>query len=507
MSFNSMLREQNETKNHEGAKAYVMSPELELYTAVVATALSNSFYEDKSGRINRIAELVQKVPHEFTAKLAVYARTEMNLRSVPLLLIVELAKIHNGDNLVARTIEKCVLRADEIMELLMCYQFRNADKNSRKKLNRLSRQIQNGLQKAFNRFDEYQFAKYDRDNLEVKLRDALFLVHPKAKDEAQQLIFNKITNRKLEIPYTWETELSALGQQKFESDEQKFAAFRQKWEELVKSGRLGYMAMLRNLRNMLASKISAESVNIVASILSNEDQVAKSRQLPFRFLSAYRELKAIDSPDTPFVMSALELAVKHSAANIEGFDQNTSVLLACDVSGSMHQPVSPKSTVYCYDIGLMLAMIFKTRCRRVVSGIFGDDWQPVNVPSDNILMSVGEMQKFQNRVGYSTNGYKVIDYLIENNIVLDKVMFFTDCQMYDSTGRNNSLEKSWNRYRQLAPDAKLYIFDLVGYGQSPLRILNSDVYLIAGWSDKIFDVLAAVDRGTSVVETLNSYFL
>ena len=502
MSFNSMLREQNETKNHEGAKAYVMSPELELYTAVVATALSNSFYEDKSGRINRIAELVQKVPHEFTAKLAVYARTEMNLRSVPLLLIVELAKIHNGDNLVARTIEKCVLRADEIMELLMCYQFRNADKNSRKKLNRLSRQIQNGLQKAFNRFDEYQFAKYDRDNLEVKLRDALFLVHPKAKDEAQQLIFNKITDRKLEIPYTWETELSALGQQKFESDEQKSAAFRQKWEELVHSGRLGYMAMLRNLRNMLTSKISAESVNIVASILSNEDQVAKSRQLPFRFLSAYRELKAIDSPDTPFVMSALELAVKHSAANIEGFDQNTSVLLACDVSGSMYQPVSPKSTVYCYDIGLFLAMIFKTRCRRVVSGIFGNDWQPVNVPSDNILMSVGEMQKFQNRVGYSTNGYKVIDYLIENNIVLDKVMFFTDCQMYDSTGGNNSLEKSWNRYRLLAPDAKLYIFDLAGYGQSPLRILNSDVYLIAGWSDKIFDVLAAVDRGESAVEKI-----
>ncbi|MBO4373066.1 MAG: TROVE domain-containing protein, partial [Bacteroidales bacterium] len=173
-----------------------------------------------------------------------------------------------------------------------------------------------------------------------------------------------------------------------------------------------------------------------------------------------------------------------------------------DVSGSMHSPVSPKSSVHCYDLGLMLAMIFKTRCRRVVSGIFGNDWQPVNVPSDNILMSVGEMQKFQNRVGYSTNGYKVIDYLIDNNIVLDKVMFFTDCQMYDSTGNNNSLEKSWNRYRQLAPNAKLYIFDLVGYGQSPLRILNSGVYLIAGWSDKVFDVLAAVDRGESAVEKI-----
>ena len=96
----------------------------------------------------------------------------------------------------------------------------------------------------------------------------------------------------------------------------------------------------------------------------------------------------------------------------------------------------------------------------------------------------------------------MIDYLIEDNIVLDKVMFFTDCQMYDSTGNNNSLEKSWNRYRQLAPDAKLYIFDLVGYGQSPLRILKSNVYLIAGWSDKVFDVLTAVDNGESAVEKI-----
>ena len=503
MSFNSMLREQSETKNHEGAKAYVMSPEMELYTAVVTSTLSDKFYEKNDERMWRIFNLVKKVSPEFVAKLAVYTRNEMNLRSVPLLLVTLLAKIHNGDNLVARTVEKCVLRADEIMELLMCYQICNPQKGE-KKLKKLSRQIQNGLQKAFNRFDEYQFAKYDRDNLEVKLRDALFLVHPKAKDDAQQLIFNKITDRKLEIPYTWETELSALGQQKFETPEQKSEAIRQKWEELVKSGRLGYMALLRNLRNMLTSKISAECVNIVTSILSNEQQVAKSRQLPFRFLSAYRELNSINSPDTSFVMSALEQAVKHSAANIEGFDANTSILLACDVSGSMCSPVSPKSTVQCYDIGLMLAMLLKSRCRRVVSGIFGDRWEVINMPGDNILQSATELRKLDGRVGYSTNGFKVIDYLIENEIIIDKVMFFTDCQMWDSTGRNNSFERSWNRYRQLAPNAKLYLFDLSGYGQSPLKILNSGVYLISGWSDKVFDILSAVDKGESAVDRIKA---
>ncbi|MBO7438973.1 MAG: TROVE domain-containing protein [Bacteroidales bacterium] len=503
MSFNSMLREQSETKNYEGAKAYVMSPEMELYTAVVTSTLSDKFYEKNDERMWRIFNLVKKVSPEFVAKLAVYTRNEMNLRSVPLLLVTLLAKIHNGDNLVARTVEKCVLRADEIMELLMCYQVCNPQ-DGEKKLKKLSRQIQNGLQKAFNRFDEYQFAKYDRDNLEVKLRDALFLVHPKAKDDAQQLIFNKITDRKLEIPYTWETELSALGQQNFETPEQKSEAIRQKWEELVKSGRLGYMALLRNLRNMLTSKISAECVNIATSILSNEQQVAKSRQLPFRFLSAYRELNSLNSPDTSFVMSALEQAVKHSAANIEGFDANTSVLLACDVSGSMCSPVSPKSTVQCYDIGLMLAMLLKSRCRRVVSGIFGDRWEVINMPGDNILQSATELRKLDGRVGYSTNGFKVIDYLIENEIIIDKVMFFTDCQMWDSTGRNNSFERSWNRYRQLAPNAKLYIFDLSGYGQSPLKILNSGVYLISGWSDKVFDILSALDKGESAVDRIKA---
>jgi hypothetical protein len=262
------------------------------------------------------------------------------------------------------------------------------------------------------------------------------------------------------------------------------------------------MALLRNLRNMLTSKISTECVNIVTSILSNKQQVAKSRQLPFRFLSAYRELNSINSPDTSFVMSALELAVKHSAANIEGFDADTSVLLACDVSGSMCHSISPRSTVECYDIGLMLAMLLKSRCRRVVSGIFGDRWEVVNMPGDNILQSASELRKLYSRVGFSTNGFKVIDYLVENKIIIDKVMFFTDCQLWNSTGGNTSIERSWNRYRQIAPNAKLYFFDLVGYGQSPLKITDSGVYLIGGWSDKVFGILSALDKGESAVERI-----
>ena len=243
-----MIKEKETVRNYEGAKAYAMTPEMELYTAVVTCALSDKNYESGNERMQRISELIKQVDPVFVAKLAVYARTHMNLRSIPLFLIVELAGIHNGDSLVKRTIEKTVLRADEIMELLMCYQLRNAEHKATKKLNSLSRQIQEGLKSAFNRFDEYQFAKYDRSNLEVKLKDALFLVHPKAASPEQQAIFDKIVAGTLQTPYTWETQLSELGQKHFSTKEEKEAALGALWEELIDSGKLGYMALLRNLR-------------------------------------------------------------------------------------------------------------------------------------------------------------------------------------------------------------------------------------------------------------------
>ena len=504
MNYNSMLKGKKDEKNYEGAKAYAMTPELELYSAVVTASLSDSFYEKQDERVNRIARLIGKVSPEFVARLAVYTRTEMHLRSIPLLLLVELAKIHNGDDLVARAVEKTVLRADEIMELLMCYQWRNPSNDERKKLARLSRQLQNGLQRAFNRFDEYQFAKYDRDNLEVKLRDALFLVHPKAKDEQQQTIFDKIVNRQLEIPYTWETELSALGQQKFESDEARVMAFAMKWQELIESGKLGYMALMRNLRNILQCDVSANAVQRVCNRLSDAGQVAKSKQLPFRYLSAYREIEKVHSTHTAMMMNALEAAVKWSARNIEGFDDNTRVLLASDVSGSMWSPISQRSTVRNFDIGLLLSMLLRNRCKQVVSGIFGDDWKVVNMPTDNILMATRQLEKLGNSVGFSTNGYKVIDWLIEQKMVMDKVMMFTDMQMWDSTGRHKGFENSWKVYKKMAPEAKLYLFDLAGYGQLPMRLAEPDVYLIAGWSDRVFDVLSAIDKGEDALSVINS---
>lgn len=335
----------------------------------------------------------------------------------------------------------------------------------------------------------------------MRLRDALFLVHPKAENAQQQEVFNDIVNNTLPVPYTWETELSALGQNKFATPDEKKAAFRAKWEELIDSGKLGYMALLRNLCNLLQWEVSGEHLVKVGQRLASEKAVENSKQLPFRFLAAYREVSKTPSLYATLLMTALEKAVQISARNIAGFDDSCSIVIACDVSGSMQYPLSTQSKVMRYDIGLMLGMLLKSRCKKVMTGIFGDSWKIISLPDTGILSNVDAFYKREGEVGYSTNGYLVIKDLIERRAKIDKVMMFTDCQLWNSHG-SFQLEDKWKEYKKICPQAQLYLFDLAGYGNTPLDITQEGVFLIAGWSDKIFDILSAIDNGSDALKEI-----
>jgi hypothetical protein len=161
--------------------------------------------------------------------------------------------------------------------------------------------------------------------------------------------------------------------------------------------------------------------------------------------------------------------------------------------------------VLLYDIGLMLAMLLQSRCKNVEVGMFGDRWKTITVPRGNILGNVQEFYRREGEVGYSTNGYLVIHDLSTRRVQMDKVMLFTDCQLWNSNSGNNHIKEQWVYYKQhIAPKAKLYLFDLAGYGQAPLQLLQNDVYLIAGWSDKVFDVLSAIENGSSALNIINN---
>ncbi|MFN8398253.1 MAG: TROVE domain-containing protein [Bacteroidia bacterium] len=515
MKFNRKTSET--TTNHMGAKAFTLSPEMELYTAAVTSFVDNTYYEKVNDRLNRIRECIRKVDPEFVARLAVYAREQMNLRAMPLVLVVELARVHRGDDLVSRTIQRVVQRADEMAEVLAYFQAAES-RSGTKKLNRLPKQIQKGLAAALNKFDEYQFAKYDRAGA-VRLRDVLFIAHPKAKDEVQQALFDKIASETLAVPFTWETEISALGQRQFGSEGERAAALAQAWEDLVTSGKMGYMATLRNLRNIIL-KGSDHALDRAIDYIIDRKAVRKSKQLPFRFLSAYEEVSKVAKEEgatkavqakVARVEAAIATALEISTDNIPHIQGRTLVLT--DNSGSMRGDYGGKSAVSAMskrssaDIANLFSVLFWTRMPETQIGLFGDRLlTPALSRKASIFENFKTIDKTANGCGGATERgiFNMFEKLVREKIMVDNIIIFSDCQIgtgcnwFDNEGnRGEAFDKLFNAYKAINPGVTTYSIDLRGYGNT---MCSEGLITLAGWSEKLFDLVAAYAQGVDAVE-------
>jgi hypothetical protein len=237
--------------------------------------------------------------------------------------------------------------------------------------------------------------------------------------------------------------------------------------------------------------------------------------LPFRFFAAYRELhNAVDNKFTPAgilmvteLMDAIETAVVYSIDNFPKLS-GSSTLIACDVSGSMEKEISKNSSMQRFDIGIMLGMMANRFAGQTITGMFGDSWKVVPMSRNSgILKNTMEMHEREGEVGYSTNGYKVIEYLLNNDIEVNRIMIFTDAQMWNSHARRSVFSWDYDNsddgttfaekfllYQKRYPGVKLYAFDMSGYGNIMIPQNTKGVCLIGGWSDKIFDFISAFEE-------------
>jgi TROVE domain len=316
-------------RTHEGAPARHISPELQLRRSVLACLLWESqFYEDGVEIAGRIRELVPKVEAAKVAALAVEAREKMKLRHAPLLLVREMARLASHRALVGETLERVIQRADELAEFVAIYW---SDGRAP-----LSKQVKKGLASAFVKFDEYALAKYNRPG-PVKLRDVLFLTHPKPRDEAQVALWKRLVDGELVTPDTWEVALSG-GADK-----------RETWERLLTERKLGALALLRNLRNMQAAGVKEKLV------LDAIRSMKTDRVLPFRFIAAARY--------APQWEDTLEKAMFSSVENVGKLAGKTVLLV--DVSGSMDAALSARSEMQRTDAAFGLAILLREICEDV----------------------------------------------------------------------------------------------------------------------------------------------
>lgn len=334
MSKSNVKATEVNTKTHEGAPAVKQSAEKELARTVSCMMLwEDAFYESGSKTAARVAELSEHVSIPFLCGLAKRARTDLRLRHAPLYLMVQALQKKGSDgerNLIGQTISEVIQRADELAEILAIY-WRDGKK-------KLPRQLKAGIAKAFPKFSAYNLAKYNRDG-KVKLRDALFLSHAKPKNDEQGKVWEKLIDGKLESPDTWEVELSA-GKDKKET-----------FTRLISEKKLGYMALLRNLRNMEQSGVDRKLVS--AALLEG---VKDSKALPFRFIAAAKHAPAYEP--------TLDRAIQMAASGLPKCGGRT--LLVVDISGSMGSALSGKSEMTRMDAACGLAMLVREQCEEAV---------------------------------------------------------------------------------------------------------------------------------------------
>lgn len=426
---------------HEGGPASPhVKPIEQLRRTVLACLLWESgAYEDGEAIADRIKRLVPLCQPHDVAELAIEAREKQRLRHAPLKLVRELARDAKRcpEGLIANTLCRVIQRADELAEFLAMYW------NSGDGKKPIAKQVKKGLACAFTKFDEYALAKYDRANA-IKLRDVLFMVHAKPHGEAQAALWKRLVDGQLVAPDTWEVALSGGADKK------------EAFERLLREGKLGYLALLRNLRNMQQAEVDQA---LVFEALAGG--AAKSKALPFRYVAAARAVQAWE----PQIDQAMQVAM----GGLDRLPGSTAVLV--DVSGSMDAALSSKSDLQRIDAAAALAVLIRGICQEC--RVFTFSTAVVEVPPRSGMALIDAVIRSQPHGGTYLGG--AIEAL-RSKLKADRLIVVTDEQTADAVGK---------------PIGRGYIINVathqngVGYG---------DWMHINGFSEAVVQYIAELER-------------
>lgn len=431
-SLNKLL--QTKVSNYNGLKVKALSPERQLKRLVLASLMfENQFYVDGKSNAELMAQLVGSVSREFAENLAIEARKVHNLRHVPLFIMRELAR---HGKLGHQVLTEVISRPDEIGEFLAYYW-----KDGKQPL---SNQVKVGLANAFLKFNEYQFAKHDKNSAAVKLRDAMFMVRPKPVTGAQEALFHRIANNTLVTPDTWEVALSA-GSDK-----------RETFTRLMAEKKLGALAFLRNLRNMTESGVSTLEIEQYAQTIDT------SKVLPFRYVAAARVV--------PSLKNMLGRMMLKSLAECQKLPGKTVLLV--DVSGSMDHQVSGKSDLTRIDAAAALAVLCRGICEEVEIYTFSDNVVKVENHYEGFDLTEAIVKS---QPHHGTDLFSAVKY-INRREVYDRLIVFTDEQSYT---------------RPDAPTGAGYMVNVAAYNCG----LNHGAYVgIDGFSESVIKFISELEK-------------
>jgi hypothetical protein len=499
---------------HEGGTGYTKDDKTALFTLAVTNMVGEpTFYESGKDRDDRFRTLITKVTAEDPAWIAGFIgflRNEANMRSASIVVAAEASLTLLGlrakgveiDGNIRSMIDSACVRADEPAEMLG-YWLANYGRA-------IPMGVKRGVGDAAKRlYTERNILKYDGVSRGLRMGDVLNLTHPTSKvdNPAFTYLLDRRHGHLDSIPESL-TMIMAATDLDTTPEDQRRAVLRERgpealaeagytwerlsgwlpggmdaeaWEAIIPS--MGYMALLRNLRNFEQAKVSKAVLKGVADRLADPDEVARSRQFPYRFFSAWK------ASGSTFFGAALEAALDESVKNIPEFSGKT--LVAIDTSGSMQSPVSGRSQAECYEVGALFGSAVASRSDCDVI-LYADTWAHFSTEV-SVLRSVEKVRNQIGKVGYGTNTWPSVAQAFAKRGGYDRIVVMTDMQDHPNAV-GGGIGYSRHNSGIVLPDVPIYVWDLRGYQTS--NIDNSPGrYLFAGFSDAAFKMIALLERG------------
>lgn len=477
--FNDKIQTAPNAVSYEGGTVYEKNPAEEWLNFLFSSYLEDSFYEKGGTQTDRLLALTAKMVVdyglEFVAKAALFARKELGMRSVSQVVAAILSVLKFEDK---RTFfRNYCTRPDDVSEIFSILDCFNA-----KRTHALVR----GCGDYLSTLSPYTLGKYKLARKHYNMYDLINITH------AHSDAIDAYKNGTLEAPDTWEVAISTADSTTRGSE----------WKRLVEEKKLGYLALIRNLRNILA----VEGVDRVwieeylCPAIKNTYSIQKSMVFPYQIYSAYKNMDS----NNPAVIHALEQAFMIALTNMPKLAGDTLVIL--DVSGSMSSPISAKSSITIREVGAVYTMCILLASENSDVIKFATNARKFNLqPNDNLFAQIAELAAEERGLGYGTELYKAYACV---NRKYDRIILISDMQIMSNNlyWWEQSGATSYKNYCKQYGRTPIYSFDLGNYHTQTDNPYNPDVYLCTSLSEETLRFIALLEDGENIVDYINNNY-
>ncbi len=481
--------------NLAGAPAYTYSDAHALAQLAMTGTFGQTFYQDPMQELSRTLELAQKVDPSFLAKAAVYTRQQGHMKDMPALL---LAVLSARDPILFQRVFGRVVDNGKMLRTFV--QIMRSGQTGRKSLGSApKRLVANWLNEAADR--AILQANVGND---PSLADVIKMVHPKPSSKARDALFAWIIGRPCDVALLPENVQDFLRFKKTGRGRVPNVPFQmltqlelstKQWAKIAENA--SWQMTRMNLNTFLRHGVLAlpKMRRMIADRLRDPALIAKARVFPYQLMTAYQAMSA-EMPED--IREALHDAMELSVQNVPKL--RGQVVVAPDVSGSMSGAVTgyrkgaTTATRFVDVAGLVSAAVLRRNPSATVLP-FEVKVRDVRLePRDTILTNAARLA---DQWGGGTNCAAPLEWLLAKGRAPDLVIIVSDNQSWAHNQYGNAgtvMVQMWEKLKKRNPKAKLVCIDIAPYGTTQAKE-RADVLNIGGFSDSVFDQIAAFSSG------------